>query len=129
MINPTPQQAQSGANGTSSKEADADADKAKEEEGANDAQAQAMAINMMKDMKMSLKIVIESGISETDATYKDGNTITLTEMNMNKLLANPNAMKKLQNIDPQNPAEIQNQFKGMEGVKVETKDKVTVKLK
>ena len=90
---------------------------------------QAMAMNMMKDMKMSLKVVIESGIAETDASFKDGNTITLTEMDMNKLLANPDAMKKLQNLNPQDPAEMQENLKGMDGVKVETKDKVTVKLK
>jgi len=129
MINPTPQKAEGGAKDAGGKDAEADAGKPKAEEGAEAAQAQAMAMNMMKDMRMSLKVVIDSGIAETDATFKDGNTITLTEMDMNKLLANPDAMKKLQNLNPQDPAEMQENLKGMEGVKVETKDKVTVKLK
>lgn len=129
MVNPTPQKAGGGARDAGGRDAEADADKPKAEEGADAVQAQAMAMNMMKDMKMSLKVVIESGIAETDATFKDGNTITLTEMDMNKLLANPDAMKKLQNLNPQDPAEMQENLKGMDGVKVETKDKVTVKLK
>ena len=129
MVNPTPQKAGGGARDAGGKDAEADADKPKAEEGADAVQAQAMAMNMMKDMKMSLKVVIESGIAETDASFKDGNTITLTEMDMNKLLANPDAMKKLQNLNPQDPSEMQENLKGMDGVKVETKDKVTVKLK
>lgn len=84
---------------------------------------------MFADMKMSLKLVVDSGIEETDASYKDGNTITLMEMNFGKLIENPDGFKKLQSVDQKNPAAAMEALKGIDGVKVETKEEITVKVK
>lgn len=84
---------------------------------------------MFADMKMSLKLVIEPGIAETTASHKDGNTITLMEMNFGKLIENPDGFKKLQSVDQKNPAAAMEALKGIDGVKVETKEEITVKVK
>lgn len=97
--------------------------------GPEGAQMQAMAMQMMQDMKMTMKVVIEDGIAETDATYRDGNTITLTEVDFGKLMKDPEMAKKLEKLNVQDPAALQNELKGIEGIKGETKPKVTVKVK
>jgi hypothetical protein len=97
--------------------------------GAEAAQMQAMAMQMMKDMKMSAKVVIESGIAETNASHHAGNVITLMEMDMGKLMANPDVMKQLQGFDMKNPEELQKKLKTIDGVKVEEREKVSVKSK
>jgi hypothetical protein len=94
-----------------------------------DPQALAMMQGVFKDMKMSLKVEIVDGIAETDATHVEGNTITLMDMAFGKLLANPAHMKKLDALKESSPAEVAAAFKGVEGMKIETKDSVTVKVK
>lgn len=84
---------------------------------------------MFADMKMSLKLVVEPGITETTASHKDGNTITLMEMNFGKLIENAEGFKKLQSIDQKDPAAAMEALKGIDGVKVETKEEITVKVK
>lgn len=92
-------------------------------------QMEAMMKQMLGDMTMSVKLVIESGIAETDATYRDANTITLMDMEMAKLLEKPEALKKLNSAPKDDPAAAMEFVKGLDGVKVETKKVVTVKLK
>ena len=92
-----------------------------------DEQQLAMAQGMFKDMKMSLKLEFPGGIAESDATHVDGNTVTLAEMEFGKLVSDPAKLKKLMELD--DPAAAASAFKDVDGLKVEAKDKVTVKLK
>lgn len=94
-----------------------------------DPQSLAMMQGVFKDMKMSLKVEIADGIAETNASHVDGNTVTLMEMAFGKLLANPEHMKKLNELKESSPAEVAAAFKGVDGMKIETKDTVTVKVK
>jgi len=100
--------------------------KEKEEPGEQEI---AMMKQMMGDMKMSLKLVIEPGIAETDATFRDDKTITLMEMEMGKLFENPDAMKKFGKVDKQDPAAAMELMKSIPGIKFEAKKEVTVKVK
>lgn len=111
------------------KDAAAEADTPAPEAGPQAAQMQAMAMQMMKDMKVSAKVIIEPGIAETNATYHDGNTITLMEMDMGKLMADPEMMKKMQKLDMKDPAVFEEKLKAIEGIKNETKEKITAKVK
>ncbi|MEN8772042.1 MAG: hypothetical protein ABF379_17410 [Akkermansiaceae bacterium] len=88
----------------------------------------AMMAGMMKGMKISAKIVIADGIAETNATHKDGNTITMVEMNMDEIMKNPGAMGSLMGAG-ENPGAAAKAMQKIEGVKTETKEKVTVKIK
>lgn len=93
------------------------------------AQMEAMMTQMLADAKVSLKLVVEPGIAETSATHVDGNTITLMEMDMNKVLKNPDAMKQLKGIDKSNQGQAMEALKGFDGVKMEPKKEITVKVK
>lgn len=94
-----------------------------------DAQAMAMMQGMFKDMRMALKIEIADGIAETDATHVKGGTVTLMDVAFGKLIADPANMKKLSSMQDSSPAEMAAAFKGIEGLEIETKEKVTVKVK
>ena len=88
-----------------------------------------MMKQMLGDMKMSLKIVADSGIAETTATHREGNVITLMEMNMAELLKNPETLKKLKAAPKNDPEAAMTVMRGLEGVKMETKKEVSVTLK
>ena len=99
---------------------------AKEEEPEIDEQSLAMMKGMMKDMKMTLKIKFESGIAKTNATYVDGDTVTLAEIDFGKLVSDPKKLKSVMSGDfEKNRAAL----KGVEGIKFEDKDVVEVKMK
>lgn len=89
-------------------------------------EAQAMAKQMLGDMKMSLQLVVEPGIANTNATHTSGNTITLIEMNMGKLLENADTLKKLGKLDKNNPTAAMQALKGIKGLKFEVQEVVTV---
>jgi hypothetical protein len=94
-----------------------------------DAQMEPMMKQMMGDMKISVKVVIEPGIAETNATHVDGNTVTLMEMDMGKVLENPEAFKKLKGVDQNNPEKAMEALKDVKGVQVEVKKEITIKVK
>jgi hypothetical protein len=109
--------------------ADKDGDKEKPEmDPAQAAQAEGMMKAMMGDMKVSFKLVIAPGIAETNATHVDGNTITLAEMDMAKVLETPGAFSKLQDMD-KDTAKAMAALKDVKGVKMEDKKEITVKVK
>jgi len=92
-------------------------------------QMEPMMKQMMGDMKVSLKLVVEPGIASTTATYVEGNTITLAEMDMGKVMENPGAIKKLQSVDQKDPAKAMEALKNFKGVKVDAQQEITVKVK
>jgi hypothetical protein len=92
-------------------------------------QEMAMAQQMFGDMKMSLKIELPGGIEKTNATHVDGNTVTFMDIDFGKLVSDPEKFKKFAAAQPESPAEMQEAVKGIEGVKVETKEEVTIELK
>ncbi len=95
---------------------------------AKDPQAE-MMMQMLKGMKMTSKITIAPGIANTDASYRSGDTITLYEMNLDKILANPEGLKAMKGIDMSDRKKAAAALAKINGVKAETKEKVTVELK
>ncbi|WP_050027867.1 hypothetical protein [Verrucomicrobium sp. BvORR034] len=112
------------------KEADPNAPKP---EVPKDLEAQmAMMKPMFAGMRFHFAFKSASGIASTDATHVSGDTVTLMEMNMDKLLEKPEGFKKFaelmdkKDMTPQQAAE---EFKGFDGIKIEGKEKLTIKLK
>lgn len=97
----------------------------KEEPGEQDT---AMMKQMMGDMKVSLKLIIEPGIAGTNATFRDDKTITLIDMEMGKLFENPDALKKLGKADKQDPQAAMELMKELPGIKFEAQKEITVTL-
>jgi len=104
-------------------------DSKEEEEDPQAAQQEAMMKQMFADMKISVRLTADDGIAKTDASYNSGGTITLMEMDFGKLMKDPAAFKKLQKANPQTPEEIEATLKGVEGIKMESKQEVSATLK
>lgn len=102
----------------------ADAEKA--EAPAIDPQQLAMMQGVMKDMRITMKVKIAPGIAKTNASHVDGDTITLGDIKMEKLLANPEKLQALQGGDFDKTKEA---MKGVEGIKFEGKEIVEVEMK
>ena len=103
----------------------------KPEDSAPGGEEMAMMVmqQMFKDMRMSLKLEIADGIAETNASHVEGNVVTLIDMPFGKLLADPANMKKLEAMKDASPADAAAAFKDIAGLKIETKEEVTVKVK
>lgn len=91
-----------------------------------DPQQLAMMKGMMKDMRITMKVKIEPGIAKTNASHVDGDTITLGDIKMDKLLENPEKLKALQGGDFEKTKEA---MKDVEGVKFEGQNVVEVEMK
>ncbi|WP_035608774.1 hypothetical protein [Haloferula sp. BvORR071] len=90
----------------------------------------AQAKDVFKDMRMSFKVELPGGISESDATYVDGgNTVVMMDVDFGKLIEDPEKLKKLVEMGGENPAAGAALFKDTPGVRNEPKEQVTVKVK
>lgn len=98
----------------------------KPEQPEMDPQQLAMMQGMMKDMRVTTKIKIEPGIKKTNATYVNGDTIVLSDIQMGKLLADPSKLNALQGGDFD---EVKKALKGVDGIKFEDKESVSVEMK
>lgn len=99
------------------------------EETEIDNAAAAMLKQMYAGMKVSMKINFDGKITNTDASNVDGSTITLFEMDFDKILQDPSQFKLLEKFNPDNPKEMKKLLKDAKGIKIETKDKIRIKFK
>jgi hypothetical protein len=98
------------------------------EEGA-DPQQTAMMEQMMADMRITMKLVIADGIAETNASHVGGDTVTLFDVQVGKMLGHKNALKKISETAKTDMDAAKAEFSKLDGIKVETKDDVTVTVK
>jgi len=96
---------------------------------AQDPAAMEMAKQMFVGARVSVNLVVEPGISQSNAAHLDGNKVTLLEMDLGKLMQNPKAFEKMSAAGNEDPAAAMEALKGIEGVKVETAKEVTVTVK
>ena len=99
------------------------------DEGAENPEMEAMMKEMMADMRLSLKLKIADGIESTDATYTEGDTITLFDVQVGKMFAQKNELKKIGETGKTDKEAAKAAFSKLDGIKVETKEDVTVTLK
>jgi hypothetical protein len=88
-----------------------------------------MITQMMKDMRMKVAIDIEGTITKTNAEYREGQQVTLMEVDFNSLIANPEKMKAMLKKENQSPRASKELLKGIEGIKVEGNNPVTISFK
>jgi hypothetical protein len=84
---------------------------------------------MMADMKISFKVAFDSGIAETNATHREKDTVTIFNLDMNKVMEKPEGLKKFMGLDHVDPATAMKEINTIDGIKAETKPEITIKLK
>ncbi len=101
-------------------------DKSKKE---SDAQSMEMTKKLFQDMKLKISLQFEGTIVDTNATFRDGSTVTLMEMDFGKIMNNATLFKQLAAAKPQSIEETKALVKSIEGLKIETNNPVTVEFK
>jgi hypothetical protein len=80
-------------------------------------------------MKFSYKVKVDGKITETDADNAEGSTVTIMEMDFDKIMENPEGFKNLENIQGENSDAAVKAMKDLEGVKIDLKERITVKFR
>jgi len=83
---------------------------------------------MFAGMKFSMKFEFEGKITKTNATNKDGSTITFVEMDFDEILKDVDNFKKL-NIMKENQEDMKKIMKDFPGVKIEMNEELQVQFK
>ena len=92
-------------------------------------QMEEMMTNMLKDMRVTMKLVVADGIAETNATHREGDAITLIDVEVGKMIAQKDKLKAISETAKTDKEAAKAEFSKLEGVKVETNDEVTVTVK
>jgi hypothetical protein len=89
-------------------------------------QMMGMMKEMFKDMSISFAVDVQGAIQQTNATHRDGQKITLLEMEFAKVMADPVKFKAFTKVKDPNTAEAKALLKTIPGVKIETESPITI---
>jgi hypothetical protein len=82
----------------------------------------------IKDMRISLSLIIDGRITESNATYSSGSEVLLFDVNFNELLENPEKLEELRKTNPDNMQQLKDVIRDIPGIKIETNDPVRIKF-
>jgi hypothetical protein len=88
-----------------------------------------MMAAMFAGAKVGFFVEIDGGIAETNARHRDDNMITLMRADLGKLFADPEALKKMEELEGDSREEVQKTIDGIDGIDVDLQDPITVKMK
>lgn len=86
-------------------------------------------IKMMDGMSVTISLVINGDIVETNATFVDGSKVTLLDIDFGKLLKNKNSLELLEKNPPKNLDEMKEIIKNVPGIKLELRKPVSIKFR
>jgi hypothetical protein len=84
---------------------------------------------LYSDMRIVLAIEVGGTITQTNAAWVSGSTVTLLDMDFAKILADDAAFKKLTGLRDKSMAEVQAMARAMPGAKIETQDPVSIRFR
>ena len=85
--------------------------------------------NLYRDMRIRVDVVINGSIVETDASHHRENTITLIDMDFNRVLDRPEVMEDLARRDPTSLSEVESVVNRLPGIEAELKERVRVQFR
>jgi len=95
----------------------------------NDDQMSEEFLNLMKSMSISVAVVVDGKIVNTNASYADGSKVTLFEMNLGEMMKNKEAFNEFKNKEPKSIEEMKQYVKKFPGMKIEMEKPVSIKFK
>lgn len=84
---------------------------------------------VFRDMRMTVQIVVDGDIQKTNASFVEGSTITMVDVNFNVLLDDPELLKQMEKMGDVDPAVAMEMMKKIPGLRVETAEEVSVTFK
>jgi len=104
-------------------------DEAEKKKEADDPNSLEMMKSIFKDMRVSIVLNMMGDVVSTNATYRTGKQITLIDMDFGKLVNDMPLLKKINAAQPQSVEEMKTMVKGIEGLKLEFNNPVTIDFK
>ncbi len=86
-------------------------------------------IKMMDGMSVTISLVINGDIVETNATFVDGSKVTLLDIDFGDLLKNENSLELLKKNPPKNLDGMKEIIKNVPGIKLELQKPVSIKFR
>lgn len=83
-------------------------------------------VEMFKGMRMTLAVEMNGCIVETNASYRDGNRITLVDFDLAQLTSSFPQLEKLNNLQGGSLAEVKELLKTFPGMKIDLNERVKV---
>lgn len=83
-------------------------------------------MKMYEKMKISMRVELDGKIRKTNATHRDGSTVTLMEMDFGKIFSDEKTFKKLARTNPDTLEDLKEIVDEVPGIKVEMNEKVEV---
>jgi len=83
---------------------------------------------MFNGLKMNLTINFNDDIDETDASFVNGNEVTVLQVDFSEILKHKDVMDKLQKSKPETMEQFKEAVGDIKGIKIEFKDKITIKF-
>jgi hypothetical protein len=115
-----------------------DVDTGKEEEGQSpqgeaDFDSNPEMMDMMRqlyqDMRLRIAVEVDGRITETNASYVDGSTVTLMDVDFGKILQDEEKFKELLQANPDTIEEMKELVKDNPGIKVEIEDSIRINFR
>ena len=83
---------------------------------------------MFDGMKINVSLNFNHPIVETDASFVDGNKITIMQVDFSEVIKHKDVLENLQKTKPETMEQFKEAIGDLPGVKIEFKDKVTIKF-
>jgi len=110
-------------------EAEGSDDTAKEEKDEAESQMAMMMMQQMFDgLRIKIQVQTETEILETNATFHDGNTVTLMSMDFGKLLADPEKFKAFADSGADSVEAAKKMMQDIPGIEVDLNPEVRIKM-
>ncbi len=104
-----------------------------EDEPDDNAEVSDQDLQMMKamyaGMKISVKVIVDGKIVDTNATFKNGNVVTLTEMDFDVIMENEKAFQALAGSKDATDEEMKRSMQKYPGFKADMNEEVVIKFK
>jgi hypothetical protein len=89
----------------------------------------AMITRFYTDMKITMDVLVNGTVVGSNASFRDGNRVTLVDFQFNRLLKNPDFMKQLKKGQGDRMSNFQNLGEMFPGMKIETKPEIEVRFR
>jgi hypothetical protein len=88
-----------------------------------------MMRELYRDMRFRIAVEVNGEIVETNASYVDGSTVTLMDIDFAKILEDEEKFKELMNANPETVEEMKELVKDNPGIKVEIEEAIRIRFR
>jgi hypothetical protein len=85
--------------------------------------------SLYTDMRISVDVVVNGDIVDTNATHHDGNRVTLMDIDFNRILEEPEVMERLARQEPGSLSQVEALVNDLPGIKAELNRRIQVRFR